>query len=31
MIHPWWGEILFGLLFGIGFAVATWAIGKLLK
>lgn len=31
MIHPWWGELVFGLLFGFGFGIATWILGKILK
>ena len=31
MIHPWYGEIVFGFLFGVGFGLATWLLGKILK
>lgn len=29
MIHPWWAEILFGFLFGVGFTLANILIAKL--
>jgi hypothetical protein len=31
MNQPWWGEILFGVCFGVGFGLVTWALGKILK
>lgn len=31
MIYPWWGEIVFGFLFGLGLGLATWLLGKILK
>ena len=31
MIHPWYGEIVFGFLFGVGFGVATWIVSHILK
>lgn len=29
MIHPWWAEILFGFLFGLGFVIAQ-TLGRLI-
>ena len=31
MAYPWWSEIVFGFFFGVGFGVATWLLGKILK
>ncbi len=31
MIHPWWGEIVFGFLFGVGFGTGTWLMRQILK
>jgi uncharacterized membrane protein (DUF485 family) len=27
---PWWGQIVFGFCFGVGFTVASWLVGLVL-
>lgn len=29
--HEWLDKILFGFLFGVGFGLSSWLLGKVLK